>query len=317
MPTSGRARYVDEMRTLRLLGLLSLLSAQVGAACPEDPDALNRKGRELAAKERWADAEKTFATLSECKPSPTSFLSLAITQMELGRLVAARKSAEKARSLAVAARQPLAAFDDKLREIDAALPRVVLRMTSGVRDVHPRVDGIEVGLVNGTEILVDPGEHKLVVRAEGRPAFETKVVVAKGSVIDLRVDFGEEGPPAQKSAAGGGGDGAPKERSPAPPGASKGGPIVLGILGAGVFVGAGLRYLNRDAFYADAKVPPHTDEEVNTAGRERYVWGALAGVGAGMVAGAVVWWAALPSTDAQVAAVPLPGGAGLVGNGRF
>lgn len=298
------------MQRFALPALVFLLACPTWAACPEDPDAMNRKGREFAAKERWADAEKTFAALADCRPAPTAFLSLAITQMELGKLVAARKSAEKARSLALAVKQPLAAFDDKLKEIDAALPRVVLRLQSGLRDVHPRVDGVEVGLVNGTEILVDPGEHKLVVRVEGKPPFETKIVVAKGSVIDVRVDFGEDGP---KTAPTGTASGA------AAPGSGPGGgtspnlgPVVLAGAGAVLGVVAYLKYRERNDFYLHAPMPQNSKSEIDDANRARYLWGGLAGVGAAMVVGGAVWWAAAPSKQ-NVAVLPAPAGVAMVG----
>lgn len=297
---------------VRSVVLLVLGFAPSGlAACPEDPDAMNRKGRELASKERWADAERIFASLAECRPTSTAFLSLAISQFELGRFVQARKSAEKARALAVAAKQPLAPFDEKLKEVDAALPRVVLRLPAGTRDVHPRVDGVEVGLVNGTEVFVDPGEHKLVVSVEGKPPFETTVVVARGSIINVRVDLGEDGPPPKPGVPSSKEDRRGAQSVPRASGTS--GPLVLGALGVVVGAAGGYYTYEKDReYHSYPRGVPSADAAASDADRQRTIgWGVVA-VGALATSAAVVWWASLPG-DATVSLGPR----GAAVSGRF
>lgn len=73
----------------------------------------------------------------------------------------------------------------RLADVDKALPTLVLvaKDASGndLGGVHATVDGKPMpGALNGTAVPVDPGEHRLVLQAQGLPDAEKTLVIHEG-----------------------------------------------------------------------------------------------------------------------------------------
>jgi len=95
-----------------------------------------------------------------------------------------------------------------LDEVDAALPSIVVRFrgSDGEQrtDVRVNIDGVQVRAeLDGQQIVVDPGEHTVVLEAEGEAAVERTFVALEGQkaqLVDVQLGDGDSVSPDAGSA---------------------------------------------------------------------------------------------------------------------
>jgi hypothetical protein len=173
--------------SLACLAWSSGASAQVSDAERAAARELFKSGDELQRAGRFAEALDKFQRAQLVFRAPTNLLRVAECNAALGRLV---ESAEAFREVV---RTPLApgappAFQAAVEQARAELtqvePRVpklaVLVQPPGVQNAQLQIDGQNVsGALIGEPLPLDPGPHKVLVRAQGYSGEEQQVVLAE------------------------------------------------------------------------------------------------------------------------------------------
>lgn len=165
---------------------------------------LFRDGAKLAQDGRWAEARERYTRSLALKRAPLTLYSLGVANRELGRLV---EALESFRSFLVemdpqnAAMKP---YEQPARDAVVALEKRVGRLDLRIVPAAPpalvvRVDGVEVPKAAlGLPRIVDPGEHGIVVRAEGYREATATAKVGEGEQITITVKLVPAGPGVEK-----------------------------------------------------------------------------------------------------------------------
>ena len=179
--------------------------------------ALVEKAHKALKEKRFPDAMGALAQASKLDPGPAMEVELAKAEAASGKLVDASKrltavvTSDGDDAHARAARE---AAKSAIGDLAARVPsvKVVVRGATGSASVT--IDGVAASA--SSDESVDPGEHTIVVIADGKPPFERKVTVAEGAHETVEIDVGE---------------GASESPSSGP---SKLGPLLPGIVVTGV-----------------------------------------------------------------------------------
>lgn len=169
------------------------------AALAGDPalaEALFREGR--AALQR-GDAREAAAKLEESQrldPAPGTLLNLALAEEKLGRLADAWEHARAAGDQLDASDPRRAIARDLHADLDRRVPRITLRIPSGLpQDTRVVFGGTELrDAALNIPMPVDPGTHTIVVRAPGRSDAKVSVVVAERERREVMLHAGEPTP---------------------------------------------------------------------------------------------------------------------------
>ncbi|MRG95472.1 PEGA domain-containing protein [Polyangium spumosum] len=154
---------------------------------------LFREGATLAEGGRWAEARERYARSLALKRAPLTLYSLGVASREVGRLVEALESfraflvemdPENAthKSYEQPARDAITALEKRVGRLDLRI------VPAGPRALAVRVDGLDVPQAAlGLPRIVDPGEHGIVVRAEGYREAKATAKVGEGEQIKVTV----------------------------------------------------------------------------------------------------------------------------------
>jgi hypothetical protein len=215
----------------------------------------------------------------------------------------------------------------RLKEVEAALPSVIFEAKNAaghdLSDVHVTVDGAALlDKLDGTPVVLDPGEHHLSFEAEGLATTEDTVVLREGERNRrVRITF----PPLASSAT--------KEAAAVAPAPEQSHlqrdlGISLGAAGiAGVIVGAVFGVVAKSTYDNALQSecggdPNHCSSQGAQDGRTAHSQAtvstaAFIGGGALLAGGATLYFTAPKSGDLSVAPTVGTGGAGLAFRGRW
>jgi hypothetical protein len=262
----------------------------------EERAALYREGLSLAETGRWEEALRKFQAVVAIRSAPRALLALATAQDKAGHLVDAKKTYDQTRADAQAAKDAelVKKASAALAALEPRMPHLTIRLAPGTTGAEVSVDDAPRPTAETFE--VDPGEHRVVVRAPGMRPFEERFRVFEREPKEISVTlFAEEPTP-------------PAEVAPAPPtvlpehGSEWSGPplpaIVLGGAGVAAMVTGFVVRANGQAAYDDATAACRdgrcTSAEAvdnGNSARGRMVAGTVVSVVGGLaVVGAGVWW---------------------------
>lgn len=206
-------RFVSSLVLAAMLLCQGIAHAQSPADVALARD-LFREGAKLAQDGRWAEARERYMRSLALKRAPLTLYSLGVANREIGRFVDALESFRAflvEADLQNAANKP---YEQPARDAIAALEKRVGRLDIRIAPASPpalsvRVDGAEVPQAAlGLPRIVDPGEHTIVVRAQGYREATTKAKVGEGeqaAVTITLVRIGPKGPgPGPVKPPGGG-----------------------------------------------------------------------------------------------------------------
>lgn len=192
------------MRTSALLLALSLALPALGLVTLSLPvhaqdEVLELKARfkeALALEEegKWDEALGIFATIAEKRRSPQVVFHVALCQEQTGRWTSALDSYAEAISLAradsKAAPEVLENAPPRMEALRARAPRIVLAPNGETRTVV--LDGKPLPPISEeTEIVVDPGKHRVLVREDdGEETVVRNFVLSEGQ--STRIDVGKK-----------------------------------------------------------------------------------------------------------------------------
>ena len=241
---AGRAALAAEPRV-----------AVASAADKEAARALVADGESRFAKRDYRAALAAYSEAYRLVHVPTVGLAVAMTEAALGLLLEAQVSALEVVALPVQAGEPKVFSEARARA--AELERSLRERIPSVRvDILPagasprfQVDGKEAPSVGETPLKLNPGAHRLSVRAPGHAPVEVAFELAEGEPRALGIKLAStavaaaEAPlsPAPVTATAApepersGGEGSAAERSLS--GAEVRGVVALSIAGAGALVG--------------------------------------------------------------------------------
>ncbi|HEY2513035.1 MAG TPA: hypothetical protein VGI39_19340, partial [Polyangiaceae bacterium] len=178
--------------TLGLVGVGTSGSVAFAQGDPAAADALFRRGREAAERGDWEVACPQFAESQRLDPAPGTLLNLAGCEEHVGQVASAYEHYR-------AAIDTLPRSDDRLpfaRQHLAALEKRVPHLTLDAAAALPKGarverDDVALGAASlGLALPVNPGLHRIVVKAEGRAEAVVTVRVAEGEAKRVVLEAG-------------------------------------------------------------------------------------------------------------------------------
>jgi len=329
-----------ELRLAALCLMAAISVSSAGNARPAGNDAVLARslfdsGKALMSAGKTDEACDKFAESQRLDPRSGTLLNLAVCREEQGKIATAwllfQEAIPLSRNDERPDREKLA--KDKLAEIEPRLPRLAIEVPFPVDAIEVSLDGVAVGKAAWSEAApIDPGDHRITVRAPGKKPWSTLVRVGPSAdrhvvrVPNLEDDRVAVAPAASSASAP-----APRpEPRPVLPERSNTAAYVIG--------GAGIAALGVGAFFGWRASKKWDDAQSNCTGdvcnaqaeslsREANTaaWVSNVGVGLGLVGIGVATWLLVsapgdrPHTKAGVQASPIAGTStlGLGVSGRF
>jgi hypothetical protein len=159
-------------------------------------EALFRAGRDAARRGDHATACEKFRESNRLDPAVGTLLNIAICEEELGQLASAWQHYLEVLEGLFVSDDRLPFVKARVQALEKRVPRLTLRLsTRAPGTTRVRLASTELTPASfGVALPVDPGEHELVVRADGHEARHYPVGVAEGEHEEIVV---EPGPPVQ------------------------------------------------------------------------------------------------------------------------
>ena len=280
-----------------------LLASAAGLAAPPGSgdaeskrSALYKEGVALSDSGNWAEALNRFQQVVAIRSSPPALFSLAEAEQHVGRYASSethyRAALADARSTHDARVQ--AAAEKAIGAVVPHVPHLVVRVATEAPNRQATVDGAPASL--GAPYAVDPGDHAVVVTADGMRPFQRKVHAEDGQSIDVSATLValEPGPsPTATAAPSTTAEPPPTTRRtfPVGPAILAGGGVVLGVAGFLVHAGGQSDFDAANAQCMNMGCPSQSVVDAGNSGRTRvYVGYTMVGVGAAAIGAAGLWW---------------------------
>lgn len=254
------------LATLGLLAALSLGAATwCGDACAQekrDPvaaDYLFREARKAARAGDYAKACPLFVDSLRLDPGTGVLMNLADCEEHLGKVASAWEHWREALDTLHGKNDKRASLAKrKIATLEKRLPRLTLRLDPGAPpDTRVERDGLEIGgSAIGLPVPVDPGTHKIIVRAPRHEDRTYTIALHEAQVAEQSVSPGADGPdrsasttPSSFTSSFSNDPNAPPPPPPPPSGGAARvvgyGLVGVGIVGLGVGAVAGLVALDK------------------------------------------------------------------------
>jgi tetratricopeptide (TPR) repeat protein len=177
-----------------LLALGPLLAAERLHAEPRDPagaEVLFEAGRDLLDAGDYETACAKFAESHRLDPGAGTLMNWASCEEKLGKTASAWQHLKEALDSMPPRDDRVAFARAKLRELEARLPWLTVRLEASSGQVTVLRDGVALEAASlGMALPVDPGDHSILVRAEGHADQEFTVHVEEQEKKELSVHPG-------------------------------------------------------------------------------------------------------------------------------
>jgi len=180
----------------RLVGTLLIAAAagtfqgQARAQSSAAAEVLFREGRSLLTAGRTAEACAKFGSSYKLDPKTGTLLNLALCHEAEGKLATAwSEFGDVAKRASQTPGDERAAFArEQVAKLEPRLPRLVITAKEFPADGELEIDGQRADSgVLGTALPVDPGEHKVMARAQRRAPWETLVRAEQGKTVQVQI----------------------------------------------------------------------------------------------------------------------------------
>ena len=174
---------------LSLMLTLGAAELHAQASDPAAAEALFREGRALLAAGEYARACGKFSESNRLDPAVGTVFNLAECEERLGHLARAWTLFQEVVQRLPDGDERRAIAEARAKNLEARLPRLRIRLTAGAPPgTRVERDGVELGAASlDTALPVDPGDHRVVVRAPGHADREFRVKLAAGEARALDV----------------------------------------------------------------------------------------------------------------------------------
>lgn len=229
------------------LWLVAIAAPNASAEQARDPaaaDALFRAGKEAMGKGDLATACARFEESQRLDPATGTLLNLADCEMKRGNVATARQHFIDASESLPPEDRRVTYAKEQIASLSPRVPTVRIVVNApkdGRASVRVLRDGVELGAASlGVALPLDPGEHRVVVKAEGRKDSTYLFRVAEAETKLLEVAPGERAVGGDVAGAGAAREGWPREDEATGRGSGKRtlGYASLGLGGVGIVVGA-------------------------------------------------------------------------------
>lgn len=176
--------------------LLALSWSVQGSAQPADAEERER----LRQAKQWFDegvaAEKAgdcdtavdrYLQALEVKETPQLNLRIGLCLEKLGQLIGAKEAYQTALDLPIDNAKLKATLEAQRDDVEARIPRLVLRAPRTVEGLSVRIDGVRANL--DEPIPVDPGVRKIRAEAPAHEAFEREESLAEGEEREVELSL--------------------------------------------------------------------------------------------------------------------------------
>lgn len=193
------------LRTSLPLSLFALLAVgQPGLAFAQarDPavaEELFEKGREAIRRKDYAAACPLFRESQRLEPSVGTLMNIADCDEHEGALARAWEHwHEVIDGMVHAADERVGIARARADALDKRVPRLIVHLTAGTPEAQVTRDDVVLGAASlDLPLPVDPGVHRLVVRAPGRAPGPREVTLREGETLTVSLEAGpvESAPP--------------------------------------------------------------------------------------------------------------------------
>ena len=318
------------------LATLPVLLPRNAQAQDRTAETLYQEGKAAAGKKDWVVACAKFQESNTREPAPGTLLNLGDCEENRGLFALAISHFEAAARMCKPGDERADYARQRSFALERRAPKLVLRLhASTPTGTTVERDGVAVGATQlGTPIVVDAGEHRLVVRAPGRSESRGSVLVAAGESREIELTAGMPIPGATTAPAGP----ATQADKPAPAMMTSGDPgssartgayvaFGVGAVGLGIGIVGGLMTMSAKST-ADSHCPPAgCDKDGLDAESRGKTWSAVgtvgfiaAGVGLATGAGLLLFAPKAQAGQPQMGALsvsPTVGGAAVRWVGSF
>jgi hypothetical protein len=177
-----------------LLALSPLLATERLLADPRDPagaEVLFEAGRDLLDAGDYETACAKFAESHRLDPGAGTLMNWASCEEKLGKTASAWQHVKEALDSMPPRDDRVPFARAKLRELEARLPWLTVRLEASSREVTVLRDGVALEAASlGMALPVDPGDHSILVRAAGHADQEFTVHVEEQEKKELSVHPG-------------------------------------------------------------------------------------------------------------------------------
>jgi hypothetical protein len=295
-----------------------LLSASAAGAAPAtsgreaERTAAYQEGLKRAEAGEWSEAVERFRRVVAIRSAPRARFTLGEAEEKSGMLASAKASYLLALAEARAAgdQEAAGAAGAALAAIERRVPKLLVRLMPDAPDARMVVDSREVA-AGLRSVELDPGEHRVQVRAAGHREFEQRIMASEGRTAELIVRLEPdalEAPAGSTQRATSAATSTPDAPEESDGGAGWGPPVGAWVLGAAGLAATGVGialYVTGQSDYDEAAAfctsaqctdAGHTDD--GNAARARIIIGdVILGAGAAAFAGALLWWAVTAGDD--------------------
>jgi len=200
---------------------LTTLSALALAQTPQElakARTLFKEGVSLEAAGDWANALGKFQEVAKVKATAQVKFHIGRCKEHLGRLTEALGDYRLAEYDAQQAKAKELPEITKAREdLEARIPKLVIRRGEGAEAAKIELDGVEFGETQiGKEVTVDPGPHRIVAKLSGGE-FEHTVDLGEGETKEVELIPPDDFKPKGSGAS----DDTPDEQPPSDTGTTK------------------------------------------------------------------------------------------------
>jgi hypothetical protein len=289
---------------------------------------LYREGIALAEAGRWAEALEKFERVVAIRSAPRALIALATAEEKSGKWLRAKRTYERTLVDAKADGETdlVLQADAALRGLEPRIPRVNLSFAPSLAAAQATLDGTPLTSPMGP-IEMDPGEHRVLVRASGMSPFERTFQISAGAHETLSI-----APPTDDALRSSMKFDSSPPVDPRPGGAFRSPPMATWILGGAGIAATAVGWIVRSngrAQYDEAgasctgnRCASSDLADRGNAGREQMLAGTVvSAIGVAGIAGAGVWWVVSASPSERATAPGAPSGRAaawtLQLNGRF
>jgi hypothetical protein len=163
--------------------------AQEAEGEQDDARTFYKAGKEAYEAGKYAEAEEAFQKAYDAKPHPTVLKSIAECKVQLGDLTGAIELFEK--FLADPAASKKEEVQARVTELKGMMAS--LEVTSAPEGAAIALDGTDTGKTTPSTFELAPGDHEVVLTAEGYEPLMKQVTLAKGQDGQVKADFAAEG----------------------------------------------------------------------------------------------------------------------------
>ena len=247
-----RARALSILLTLSAFSVAIAPSASVAAApapstkasgpTQKELDAARKAfgdGIDLEAKEQWSQAREKFEEVAKVRMTPAVRFHIALCEEHEGKLIEALHDFELAEADAKTEKVAGVAKEapEHAAAVRARIPKLTLKLPKSATGVTATLDDQPFDATSADGISVNPGEHKLAVKADERTPFALDFTLIEGDSKTIHV----KRPKIEKKAAEPEPEPTPVEPVPVePPAHSMTATYIVGGAGIAALAGAGI-----------------------------------------------------------------------------